>query len=86
MVNTHFKWRFIPQLKGLINVINYWNWEDKERAKRRDVDSIQTGTPFGYWIITRVVDLGLGLVYLDGKLRHRPKTFMQSPRLNSSIF
>ena len=58
MVNAHFKCRFIPQLKGLIDVINYWNWEDKERAKRKDVGSIQTGIPFGYYIITRAVELG----------------------------
>jgi hypothetical protein len=58
MVNAHFKCRFIPQLKGLIDVINYWNWEDKERVKRRDVGSIQTRTPFGYWVIIGAVDLG----------------------------
>jgi hypothetical protein len=58
MVNAYFKCRFIPQLKGLIDVINYWNWEDNERGKRRDIGSIQTGTLFGYWIITGVVDLG----------------------------
>jgi hypothetical protein len=39
-------------------VINYWNWEDKERVKRRDAGSIQTGTPFGYWVIIGAVDLG----------------------------
>jgi hypothetical protein len=58
MVNAHFKCKFIPQLKGLIDVINYWNWEDKERVKRRDAGSIQTGTPFGYWVIIEAVDLG----------------------------
>jgi hypothetical protein len=46
---------------------------------------VQTGTPFNYWIITGVVDLDLGLVYLDGKLRHRSKTFMKSTRLNSTV-
>jgi hypothetical protein len=46
---------------------------------------VQTGTPFDYWVIIRVVDLDLGLVYLVGKLRHRPKTFMKSPRLNSAV-
>jgi len=58
MVNAHFKCRFIPQLKGLIDVINYWNWEDKERVKRRDAGSIQTGTPFSYWVIIGAVELG----------------------------
>jgi hypothetical protein len=58
MINAYFKYRFIRQLKGLIDVINYWNWEDNDRGKRRDVGSIQTGTPFGYWIITGVIDLG----------------------------
>ena len=28
------------------------------QAQRRDVDSIQTGTSFGYQVITGVVDLG----------------------------
>jgi hypothetical protein len=27
-------------------------------AYKRDGDSIQTGTTFGYWIITGVLDLG----------------------------
>jgi len=31
---------------------------EKERVKRRDAGSNQTGTPFGYWVITGVVDLG----------------------------
>ena len=47
---------------------------------------MQIGTPFGYWIKTGVVELGLGLVYMDKKLRHRPKTFMKSPRFKSAIF
>jgi hypothetical protein len=46
---------------------------------------VQTGTPFNYWVITGIVALDLGLVYLDGKLRHRSKTFMKSPRLNSAV-
>jgi hypothetical protein len=46
---------------------------------------VQTGTPFNYWVIIGVVDLDLGLVYLDGKLRHMPKIFMKSPRLNSAV-
>ena len=58
MVNAYFKCRFIPQLKWLIDVINYWNWEDNERVRRRDAGSIPTGTPFGFWIITGVINLG----------------------------
>ena len=58
MVNAHFKCRFIPQLKGLIDVINYWNWEDKERVKRRDAGSIQTKTPSSHWVLYGAVDLG----------------------------
>jgi hypothetical protein len=30
----------------------------KTKKGRRDAGSIQTGTPFGYWVITGVVDLG----------------------------
>ena len=30
--------------------------------------------------------MDLGLVYLDGKLRHRPKTFMKSLRFKASVF
>jgi len=37
----------------------------------------QIGTPFSYWIITGVVESDLGLFYIDGKLRHRTKTFMR---------
>ena len=47
---------------------------------------MQIGTPFGYWIKTGVVELGLGLVYMDKKLRHRPKTFMRSPRFKKAVF
>ena len=50
-----------------------------------DVGSVQTRTPFGYWIITRVVELGLGLVYMYGKLRHRLKTFMRVQDLKVSF-
>jgi len=41
MVNAHFKYRFIPQLKGLIDVINYWKWRDKERTKLREEMLVQ---------------------------------------------
>ena len=39
-----------------------------------------------HWVIIGALDLDLGLVYMYGKLRHRPKTFMGNPRLNSAIF
>ena len=44
----------------MVDEFNYWNWEDKERAKlrKRDAGSVQTGTSFDYWIITGVVELG----------------------------
>jgi hypothetical protein len=35
MINAHFKCRYISQFKGLFDVINYWKWKDKERAKLR---------------------------------------------------
>jgi len=33
MKNAHFKCKHVSQFKGLIDLFNYWNWEDKERAK-----------------------------------------------------
>jgi hypothetical protein len=33
MVNAHFKYRHVSQFKGLIDLFNYWNWEDKKKAK-----------------------------------------------------
>jgi hypothetical protein len=30
--------------------------------------------------------MDLGLVYMHGKLRHRPKTFMKSPRFKTVVF
>jgi hypothetical protein len=30
--------------------------------------------------------MDLGLVYMDGKLRHRPKTFMKSLRFKIVVF
>jgi hypothetical protein len=41
MVNVHFKCRHILQFKGLIDVINYWKWKDKETAKIRKEIPIQ---------------------------------------------
>jgi len=32
--------------------------QKESQVQRRDAGSIQTGTPFGYWVITGVVDLG----------------------------
>jgi hypothetical protein len=65
MVNAHFKCKHISQFKRLIDVINYWKWKDKEKAKVREDMLYQTGTPFSHWIISRVVDIGLmfGLLF-----------------------
>jgi hypothetical protein len=41
MVNVYFKWRYISQFKGLIDVINYWKWKDKETTKIRKEIPIQ---------------------------------------------
>jgi hypothetical protein len=41
MVNVHFKCKHISQFKGLIDVINYWKWKDKETAKLRKEMPIQ---------------------------------------------
>ena len=30
--------------------------------------------------------MDLGLVYIDGNLKHRPKTFMKSPRFKRVVF
>jgi len=42
----------------LIDVINYWKWNDKERVKLREEMLVQTGTPFSHWVIFGAVDLG----------------------------
>jgi len=41
MVNAHFKYRHVSQFKRLIYLYNYWNWEDKERAKLREEMMVQ---------------------------------------------
>jgi len=41
MVNAHFKCRHVFQFKWLIDLYNYWNWEDKERAKLREEMLVQ---------------------------------------------
>jgi hypothetical protein len=33
MVNAHLKCRHVSQFKGLIDLFNYWNWEDKKKVK-----------------------------------------------------
>jgi hypothetical protein len=47
---------------------------------------MQTRILFGNWVISEAVDLGIGLSYMDGKLRHRPKTFMGSLRFKKAVF
>ena len=56
MVNACFECRYISQFKGLIDVINF----EIEKTKKglREEMLVQTGTPFSYWIINGVVDLG----------------------------
>ena len=41
MVNDHFKCRHVSKFKGLIDLFNYWNWEDKERAKLKEEMLVQ---------------------------------------------
>jgi hypothetical protein len=41
MVNAHFECRHISQLKGLIDVFNYWKLKDKERAKPKEEMLVQ---------------------------------------------
>jgi hypothetical protein len=41
MVNVYFECRPISQFKELIDVFNYWNWEDKERAKFKEEMLVQ---------------------------------------------
>ena len=38
----------------------------------------------GSYLELQILDLGLH--YMDGKLRHRPKTFMRSPRFKKAVF
>jgi hypothetical protein len=42
MANAHFECKHISQFKGLIDEFNYWNWEDKERAKFRKEMLVQS--------------------------------------------
>jgi hypothetical protein len=65
MINAHFKCRHISQFKRLTNVIDYWKWKDKERAKVKEEMLDQTGTPLSHLIISEVVDLGcmFGLLF-----------------------
>jgi len=60
MVNACFECKYISQFKGLIDVINNWKWRDKKRTRLREemLVQFQTGTLFGYLIITGVVELG----------------------------
>jgi hypothetical protein len=41
MVNAHFKCMHVSQFKGLIDLFNYWQWKDKERAKLKEEMLIQ---------------------------------------------
>jgi hypothetical protein len=73
MVNAHFnKCGHISQFKGLIAVINYWKWKDKEKAKLRKEIPIQFKESvwvislmnsiqrilFSHWVISGAIDLG----------------------------
>ena len=49
------------------------------KLRKEMIGAVQTGTLFGNRAISGAVDLGaqdLGLLYMDGKVRHRPTTFM----------
>jgi hypothetical protein len=60
MVNAYFECMYISQFKELIDVINYWKQREKKRTRLREemLVQFQTRTPFGYLIITGVVELG----------------------------
>ena len=79
MVNAHFKCRHISQFKGLIDVINYWKWKDKEKAKLRKEMPIQFKLEHCsfIWSYLELWILDFSLVYMARKIRYRPKTFMR---------
>ena len=70
-------------MKELIDEFKYWNW-----AKLRKEMVVQS-KPEHYSVIGSYLELwilDLGLLYMDGKLRHKPKTFMWSLRFKKDRF
>ena len=88
MVNVHLKCRPITWIKGLIDEFKYGNWKDKERVKlrKRDVGAVQTRTLFGNWVISRVLDVQMISNFYTDLVRHRPTTFMWTPRSKKTVF
>ena len=65
-------------MKGLIDEFKYWNWNDKKRTKLRKEMMVQSELEYCS-VIESYLELyisNLGLFYMDGKIRHRPKNFM----------
>ena len=43
-------------------------------------------TLFGNWVISRVLDVQMTSMFWTDSIRHRPTTFMQSPRFKKAVF
>ena len=51
--------------------------EDKEgETQKRDVGADQTGTLFGIWVISRVLDVQMISTFYTNLVRHMSTTFM----------
>ena len=56
------------------------------QTEKRDIAAGQTGTLFGNWFIPRVLDVEMILIVYTNSVRHRPTTFMWSPRFKKTVF
>lgn len=74
-------------MKGLIDDLKNLNCKDKEMAKLRKEMSVQSKpehcSVIGSYLELQISDLGP--IYMDGKVRHRPTTFIWSPRSKKAI-
>ena len=53
---------------------------------KKDVGAVQTGTLFGNWVISRVLDVKMISNYYINSVRHRTTTFMWTPRSKKVVY
>ena len=86
MVNVH-----LMQAYHINERIDWWvqvlklKGQRESQTYKKDVGVIQTGTLFGNWVISRVLDVQMTSNFWKDLVRHRPTTFMWTPRSKKAV-
>ena len=68
--------------------VQVWKLKGQREGQtyKRDVGAVQTETLFGNWVISRVLDVQMISKFYTDLVRHRPTTFMWTPRSKKAVF